>query len=99
MTIEEITKKFADAGAVLPGKRVKFDFGAAGKIMLDGVSNAVTNEDGDANTTLTISLDDALALFNGKLDPTMAFMQGKLKVLGDMGTAMQLQGALSKLRS
>ena len=34
----------------------------------------------------------------GKLDPTMAFMQGKLKVLGDMSIAMKLQPILAKLR-
>jgi len=31
------------------------------------------------------------------MDPTMAFMQGKLKVAGDMSVAMQLQTIMSKL--
>jgi putative sterol carrier protein len=35
---------------------------------------------------------------NGQLDGMTAFMQGKLKVEGDMGNAMQLQGVLAKLR-
>jgi putative sterol carrier protein len=34
----------------------------------------------------------------GSLDATAAFMQGKLRVEGDMGVAMQLQGVMAKLR-
>ena len=36
---------------------------------------------------------------SGQLDGMTAFMQGKLKVEGDMSNAMQLQGVLSKLKS
>ena len=35
----------------------------------------------------------------GELDGMTAFMTGKLKIEGDMGNAMQLQGVLAKLRS
>jgi putative sterol carrier protein len=35
-----------------------------------------------------------VALTEGKLDGTMAFMSGKLKVKGDMGLAMKLQTLL-----
>ena len=34
----------------------------------------------------------------GQLDPTMAFMQGKLKINGDMSVAMKLQPLLAKAR-
>ena len=34
----------------------------------------------------------------GKLDGMTAFMQGKLRVEGDMSAAMQLQGVLTKLK-
>jgi putative sterol carrier protein len=98
MTFEDIFNRFASATAVVPGKKVKFDFGDAGKIMLDGVTNAVTKDDGDAAATLQLKLEDFVAMAEGKLDPTMAFMQGKLKVLGDMGVAMQLQSVMAKLR-
>jgi putative sterol carrier protein len=37
---------------------------------------------------------DFLAIVNGKLNPQMAFMSGKLKVQGDMGLAMKLQQLL-----
>ncbi|MBP9233122.1 MAG: SCP2 sterol-binding domain-containing protein, partial [Hyphomonadaceae bacterium] len=48
--------------------------------------------------TVTVGFDDFLKLAQGALDPTMAFMQGKLKVAGDMGVAMKLQSLFSKLK-
>jgi putative sterol carrier protein len=47
-----------------------------------------------ASTTLVASSSDWLQIATGKLDPTMAFMQGKLKVKGDMPLAMKLQGLM-----
>ena len=77
---------------------MKFDFGDAGKIFLDGVGNTVSNDDAAADTTIKVKLEDFVDMAGGKLDPTAAFMQGKLKVEGDMGVAMQLQGVMAKLR-
>ncbi len=47
-----------------------------------------------AGTTLVASSSDWLQIATGKLDPTVAFMQGKLKVKGDMPLAMKLQGLM-----
>ena len=98
MTKTELAAKMQDAGAVLPGKTVKLDFGDQGTIMLDGVGNTVTEDDGAADTTIKITWDDWQAMADGQLDGMTAFMTGKLKVEGDMSNAMQLQGVLSKLR-
>ena len=98
MTKTELAAKMQDAGAVLPGKTVKLDFGDKGTIMLDGVGNTVTEDDGAADTTIKITWDDWQAMADGQLDGMTAFMTGKLKVEGDMSNAMQLQGVLSKLR-
>ena len=98
MTKTELAAKMQDAGAVLPGKTVKLDFGDNGTIMLDGVGNKVTEDDGAADTTIKVSWDDWQAMADGQLDGMTAFMTGKLKVEGDMSNAMQLQGVLSKLR-
>ena len=98
MTYEDIFGRFSSANATVAGKKVKFDFGDAGKIYLDGVGNKVTNEDGAADTTIKVKLEDFVDMAGGKLDPTAAFMQGKLRVEGDMGVAMQLQGVMAKLR-
>ena len=99
MTKTELAAKMQDAGAVLAGKTVKLDFGDQGTIMLDGVGNTVTEDDGAADTTIKVSWDDWQAMADGQLDGMTAFMTGKLKVEGDMSNAMQLQGVLSKLRS
>ena len=98
MTKTELAAKMQDAGAVLPGKTVKLDFGDNGMIMLDGVGNTVTEDDGAADTTIKITWEDWQAMADGQLDGMTAFMTGKLKVEGDMSNAMQLQGVLSKLR-
>jgi putative sterol carrier protein len=40
--------------------------------------------------TVTADTADILAVADGKLDPTTAFMQGKAKVQGDMSEALEL---------
>ena len=49
-----------------------------------------------AQCTITIGkAEDWVALASGKMNPTMAFMQGKIKVKGDMSLALKLQSLLS----
>jgi putative sterol carrier protein len=80
------------------GKTVKIDLGDTGKIFIDGASipNTVTNEDKPADATVSISWDDFMALSEGRLDPMMAFMQGKLKIAGDMMIAQKLAPLLKR---
>jgi len=74
------------------GKTLRLDLGDTGKIYIDGASvpNAVTNEDKPADATIKLAWDDFIALAEGRLDPMMAFMQGKLKIDGDMMLAQKL---------
>lgn len=46
---------------------------------------------GNPNVTISISDQDWIAIYNGKLNSQMAFMMGKLRVSGDMSLAMKLQ--------
>ena len=99
MSKQELVARMQEAQAFVPGKKVKLHFGDEhGAIMLDGQANQVTEDDGDADTTLKVSWDDWQAMAAGQLDGMTAFMTGKLKVEGDMSNAMQLQGVLAKLR-
>jgi putative sterol carrier protein len=98
MTKSELAAKMGEAQAWLPGKKVKLDFGTEGAVMLDGVGNAVSEDNGDADTTIKVAWSDWQDMTEGKLDGMTAFMQGKLQVEGDMSNAMQLQGVLAKLK-
>ena len=95
-TLDEMTERVR--GAVNPdpgiGKTIKFDLKDDGVIHIDG-SN-VTTEDKPADLTMTIAKDDLIAMGEGKLDATMAFMSGKLK-LSDMGLAMSLQPKMQQI--
>ncbi len=44
----------------------------------------------DAEVTLTTGYDDAVRIQRGELDANAAFMQGKVKVTGNMATVMAL---------
>ncbi|GLQ05497.1 SCP2 sterol-binding domain-containing protein [Sneathiella chinensis] len=94
-TLEEITETLKDrigedCGL---GATLKFDFKGDGFIFVDAdtVPNVVNNEDADADCTIKITMDNFIALTQGDLDPTTAFMMGKLKIEGNMGIAMKLQ--------
>ncbi len=98
MTKSELAAKMQENKAWLPGKTVKLDFGGDGTILMDGKAETVSEDGGEADTTIRISWDDWQAMAEGKLDGMTAFMTGKLKVEGDMSNAMQLQSVLGKLK-
>jgi putative sterol carrier protein len=49
------------------------------------------------DATITQSYDSAAALARGELSPVTAFMTGRLKIAGNMGMILGLQGALAQL--
>lgn len=96
MTLDELTERMKtavgpDSGL---GKTLKFDLKGDGFVYING--GQVTNEDKPADLTLTIAMDDLVALGEGRLDPMTAVMTGALR-LSDMGLAMGLQGKMQAL--
>jgi len=98
VSLEQITTGIRERIGASSGLNatLKFDFGSDGIIYIDGASdpNTVSNEDKDADCTITMSMTDFQSMVKGELDGTTAFMMGKLKVSGNMGIAMKLSSVL-----
>jgi putative sterol carrier protein len=70
----------------------KFVIPGEGAIMMD--ANGVRAGDEEADVTLTADADTFRAILEGNLNPTAAFMTGRLSVDGNMGLAMKLGAVL-----
>ena len=70
----------------------KFVIEDEGTIMLDDAGARAADE--DAEVTMTADAETFKDILGGDLDPTQAFMTGRLTVDGDMGQAMKLAQVL-----
>ncbi len=61
-------------------------------VLEGGELRAVEGRADDPDLTVTISDQDLLALFGGRLNPMTAFMSGRLRVGGDVALAQRLVG-------
>lgn len=64
-----------------------------GAMMIDG--DGVRAADEEASCTMTADAETFMGMMTGDVNPTSAFMTGKLSVDGDMGQAMKLGSVLS----
>ena len=71
----------------------KFVIEDEGAVYID--ANGARAADDEADVTLTASRETFEGILAGDVNPTTAFMMGKLKVDGSMGVAMQLGQKLS----
>jgi putative sterol carrier protein len=71
----------------------KFVIPGEGSIMMDPAG--VRSADEPADVTMTAEADVFKGILSGDVNPTMAFMTGKLTIDGSMGLAMKLAGVLS----
>lgn len=94
MTLEEIAEqvrrdpmRFAGLGY-----KVKFVFDEGGVFLLDGTVTppTLTEDDIDADCTLSLSRENMEKLVAGTLNPTLAYTLGKLRVDGSLGVALKL---------
>nr|WP_246558068.1 SCP2 sterol-binding domain-containing protein [Roseovarius nubinhibens] len=76
-------------------------FDGSAKFVIEGEGAVIIDEagaraaDDEADVTLTADADTFQSIMSGDLDPTAAFMTGKLAVDGDMGMAMKLGSVLA----
>ena len=99
MSLESLTAALRQRAAQNPklGYKVKFALEDGSVIFWDGTGDQATiaNADGEADTTMRLSEESLEKLLSGSLDPTMAYMTGKLKVEGKMGVALKINAMLS----
>ncbi|RMC33945.1 SCP2 sterol-binding domain-containing protein [Paracoccus alkanivorans] len=86
--VEKLSEKIGSFSST-----AKFVIEDEGSIMID--DSGVRAGDDEADVTLTASRETFEGILDGSVNPTTAFMSGKLKLDGDMAVAMQLGQALS----
>ena len=88
--VEAIEKKLE--GTVFDGS-AKFEIEGQGSVIID--ASGVRVSDDETEVTLSANLETFQEILEGDLDSTAAFMTGRLKLDGDMSTAMRLASVLS----
>ena len=87
--VEALNAKLGDAG--FDGS-AKFVIEGEGSLVLD--AEGVRIGDDDTNVVLTASAETFQGILEGDVNPTMAFMSGKLSIDGSMSEAMKLASVL-----
>ncbi len=72
---------------------IKFDVEGEGCIVI--VDGQVKESDEDTDCTLSANSEIFKDMFSGELNPTSAYMSGKLKIDGSMGVAMKFNSIFS----
>lgn len=80
------------AGAGIEGT-AQFNIEGEGSMVVDG--DGAREGTTDADVTFNADADTYQEIFDGSLNPTSAFMSGRLTIDGDMGMAMKLAATLA----
>lgn len=88
--VKALSAKLAGAA---PDGSIKFLIEDEGAVRID--QTGVSADDSDADCVITASSTTFQDLLAGRLNPTAAFMTGKLRIEGDMGLAMRMGSLLS----
>ncbi len=92
---EEMPRRLSPPAAVGVDALIRFNLtgNAGGTYFLaikDGQANVSSRSNGQPQLSISVSATDFVALISGQLNGQLAFLNGKLKMLGDMGLAMKL---------
>jgi len=99
--MEELPKLFQPDRAGSTKASVQFDLSGdqPGQYHVNIADGKLDSQKGPATSpdlTLAAAGDDLVKIFTGGLDPTAAFMSGKLKIKGNMALALRLQSLFSR---
>jgi putative sterol carrier protein len=93
-------RKLAQEFPERPGATARMQFAVTGgpqgdvkyyQVLDNGkILESTLGEDANADFTMTSSFDDSVKIQKGELDANAAFMQGRMKVTGNMGKLMSL---------
>ncbi|ADU29070.1 SCP2 sterol-binding domain-containing protein [Evansella cellulosilytica] len=101
---QALTEKANENLDYLEDKRTVYQFNLSGEqggtyqLHLNGKQGVdfFEEEKGEASIVLEMSDENFLKLASGNLNPTVAYMGGKIKIKGDLSLALKLQSLLKK---
>lgn len=101
MIVEQMPSYLDTSKAAGTNATIAFDLSGAnaGKWWIKIHDSQAESGKGDAeNPNLTLMADSAdwVKIMLGQMDPTAAFMQGKLRIKGDMGLALKMQSLFKR---
>jgi putative sterol carrier protein len=102
MVFEQMPEYFQPDKAGSTNATIQFDLSGdeGGKWWVKIADGQASSGKGDAETqpnlTLMADAKDYVKITLGQMDPTAAFMQGKLKIKGDMGLAIKMQSLFKR---
>ncbi|WP_025026566.1 SCP2 sterol-binding domain-containing protein [Caldalkalibacillus mannanilyticus] len=99
--LAELTNKVNQSPEILAGMNTVFQFDISGddqgtfQVKIQDNQAVFTNEaKEEPKATFVLSDKNFVKLVEGNLNPTTAFMMGKIKIKGDLSAAMKLQSLL-----
>ncbi|SDY08452.1 SCP-2 sterol transfer family protein [Evansella caseinilytica] len=102
---EQLTAKMNAEPAYLENLHVAYEFQLEGaeagtyQLMISENKAVYSRETAQApKVMLKMNSDDFVKLAAGKWNPTVAYMNGKLKIRGDLSQALKLQTLLKKIQ-
>jgi putative sterol carrier protein len=90
LAVAALNEKLAGGG--IDGT-AQFNIEGEGSMVVD--SEGAREGAADADVTFSADAETYREIFDGSLDPTSAFMSGRLTIDGDMGMAMKLAATLA----